>query len=103
MQGQGMLDLMGIPQPMFFPGIQTEFNNGRASVGVTGGYQNNMPPPQYQFRPALALDTTGGYLAPQPQPPSAYSELPSALRTDLGSNTDGDLVTPNSYSSAGVQ
>ncbi|OWZ44555.1 hypothetical protein C351_02685 [Cryptococcus neoformans c8] len=103
MQGQGMLDLMGIPQPMFFPGIQTEFNNGRASVGVTGGYQNSMPPPQYQFRPALALDTTGGYLAPQPQPPSAYSELPSGLRTDLGSNTDGDLVTPNSYSSAGVQ
>lgn len=104
MQGQGMLDLMGIPQQMFFPGVQAEFNNGRTAASVTGGYQSSMPPPpQYQYRPALALDTTGGYLGPQPQTSSSYSELPPGLRTDLGSNTDSDLVTPNSYPSAGVQ
>ncbi|KAK4689557.1 recombining binding protein suppressor of hairless, partial [Tremellales sp. Uapishka_1] len=58
-------------------------------------YQNHQQ--QYQYRPALALDTSGqSFSTPQLQLSSAYSNPPSGLGTDAGSNPDHEpIITPH--------
>ncbi|WVQ82977.1 hypothetical protein IAT38_005115 [Cryptococcus sp. DSM 104549] len=109
--GLGMLDLFGVGNAFYpnhlQPHLTGDNNNAHGNSNGNGngysnghaeGYQNGgMNPPQYQqFRPSLALDTsTPLFLTPHNgQPPSAYSNPPSGLGTDPGSNTDCDLITP---------
>ncbi|KAK8858563.1 hypothetical protein IAR55_002792 [Kwoniella newhampshirensis] len=78
--GQGMLDLIGVPQPTL-----------PYTAPGTNGFQNGG---MYSYRPALALDTTGsGYLPPQAPTTYPYNPTPGLL-PDMGSNNDNDVMTP---------
>ncbi|WVQ73237.1 hypothetical protein IAR50_002803 [Cryptococcus sp. DSM 104548] len=90
--GQGMLDLSGV----FFN--NSDFGstvNSSTDTNSTGAF-TDMPPPSYNYRPSLGLDTSGQdpYLPPMDnQSRSGYSSPSTAgLGFDQGPNQERDLL-----------
>ncbi|ODO10139.1 hypothetical protein I350_02367 [Cryptococcus amylolentus CBS 6273] len=96
--GQGMLDLSGV----FFNNSDFVSNGNSNNTGTnnTGSFAE-MPPPSYNYRPSLALDTSGGYMNTQSQSP--YSAPSTGLGIDQGSSQENvSLATPSNYQAPNI-